>query len=240
MVLISVQKDWKTFLDMSVMCHNFYRQKGKEMSAEEKCCGRIFGYARVSTKEQNLDRQILSLKKYVPEENIVIDKQSGKDLNRPGYQALKGPLGLRRGDTLIVHTLDRLSRNKTDIMQELQFFSEQGIVVKIVDIPTTMIEFPAEQKWIGEMINSILIEVLASIAEQERITIRKRQREGIDAAKVKGKHLGRPRIVFPDEWEEIYGQWKDGKITAKQAMEQLDLKHSSFYKLAKEYEKSRR
>ena len=88
----------------------------------ENDTGRIFGYARVSTKEQHLDRQLLALKNYVPAENIIVDKQSGKDLNRPGYQALKGVLGLRRGDTLVIQSLDRLSRNKKDILQELHFF----------------------------------------------------------------------------------------------------------------------
>ncbi len=205
------------------------------MQTGEKSCGRTFGYARVSTKEQNLDRQLLALKEYVPEENIVVDKQSGKDLERPGYKALKGPLGLRKGDTLVVQSLDRLSRNKTDIMQELQYFAAQGIVIKIIDIPTTMLQLPEEQKWIGEMINTILVEVLASIAEQERLTIRKRQREGIEAAKIKGKHLGRPRIEFPDGWEPSYRKWKEGKITAKKAMECLGMKKSSFYKLVKKY-----
>jgi len=205
------------------------------MSETEKHGGKVLGYARVSTKEQNLDRQILALKDYVPEEHIVVDKQSGKDLERPGYQALKGPLGLRKGDTLIIKSLDRLSRNKSDIMRELKYFAEHGISVKVIDIPTTMLEFPAEQKWIGEMINTIIIEVLSSIAEQERLTIRKRQQEGIDAAKLKGKYLGRPRIEFPDNWDSVYGSWKSGEITAKRAMEELGLKRSSFYKLVAAY-----
>ena len=199
----------------------------------EKSCGRVFGYARVSTKEQNLDRQIIALREYVSDEYIIIDKQSGKDLERPGYKALKGPLGLRRGDTLIIQSLDRLSRNKSDIMQELQLFSKEGVQVKVIDIPTTMLDFPIEQKWIGEMVNTILIEVLASIAEQERITIRKRQKEGIEIAKIQGKHLGRPKIKVPDDWENVYKKWKVGEITAKRAMELLNLKKSSFYKLVK-------
>ena len=182
-----------------------------------------------------MDRQILALKDYVPKEHIIVDKQSGKDLERPGYQALKGPLGLRKGDTLIIKSLDRLSRNKSDIMKELKYFAEHGISVKVIDIPTTMLEFPAEQKWIGEMINTIIIEVLSSIAEQERLTIRKRQQEGIDAAKLKGKYLGRPRIEFPDNWDSVYGRWKRGEITAKRAMEELGLKRSSFYKLVAAY-----
>ena len=121
---------------------------------------KIMGYARVSSKEQNLDRQILQLKKYVEEENIIVDKASGKNLERPGYQALKGVLGLRQGDTLVITSLDRLSRSKTDIKQELQWFKEQGIRLMILDLPTSLIEIPEGQEWIRDMIENILIEVL--------------------------------------------------------------------------------
>ena len=103
---------------------------------------RILGYARVSSTGQNLDRQIMELKKYVPEENIVVDKASGKNLDRPGYQALKGALGLRKGDVLVIKSLDRLSRNKREIKQELEWFREKGIILKIIDLPTTMIQLP--------------------------------------------------------------------------------------------------
>lgn len=135
-----------------------------------------YGYARVSSTEQNLDRQILALKEFVSEENIVVDKASGKNTEREGYQALKGRLGLREGDTLYVTSLDRLSRNKEDIKQELQWFKEKKIRLKILDLPTSLVEVPEGQQWILEMIQNVLIEVLSSIAEQERLTIRKRQR----------------------------------------------------------------
>lgn len=200
--------------------------------------GRIFGYARVSSTEQNLDRQLLELKKYVPEENIVVDKQSGKTLLRPGYQALKGALGLRSGDTLYVTSLDRLSRNKEDIKGELNWFQEQGIRLMILDLPTTLIQVPEGQEWIVDMVNSIIIEVLSSIAQQEREMIRKRQREGIDAAREKGKHLGRPRLEMPDDFPDVYAEWKQGMYTAKKAMEQLGMKSSSFYRMVKQYEES--
>ena len=197
--------------------------------------GRIFGYARVSSKEQNLTRQMEQLKQYVPEENILTDKASGKDIDRPAYQALKGALGLRQGDTLLVTSLDRLSRNKEHIKQELQWFRDKGVRLKILDLPTSLIEVPEGQEWIVEMINNILIEVLASMAEQERITIRKRQREGIDAAKKQGKHLGRPRLKMPEDFPEIYSLWKSGELTAKAAMKQLHLSSSSFYRMVKQY-----
>lgn len=196
----------------------------------------VYGYARVSTREQNLDRQLLALQEYVASENILVDKASGKDLNRPSYQALKGALGLRKGDTLFVTSLDRLSRNKEEIKAELQWYKEKGVRLKILDLPTSMIEIPEGQQWILEMITNILIEVLASIAEQERVTIKKRQREGIEAARVKGKHLGRPKVVCPDNFSEIYHIWKKGNLTAKQAMTRLNLSSSTFYRMVKQYE----
>ena len=197
---------------------------------------KIMAYARVSSTEQNLDRLIEALKKYVAEEYIVVDKQSGKDLERPGYQALKGALGLRRGDTLYIKSLDRLSRNKTDIKNEVQWFKDNGIRLMILDLPTSMIQVPDGQEWVIDMVNTIIIEVLASIAEQERLTIRKRQREGIEVAKAKGKHLGRPKIKRPEKWAEVVGQWKEGEITAKQAYTSLGLSRSSFYRLLKKEE----
>ncbi len=195
--------------------------------------GKKMAYARVSSSSQNLARQIEELKQYVDEANIVVDKASGKDLNRSGFQALKGPLGLRKGDTLIIKSLDRLSRNKADIKNELEWFKENQIQLQILDLPTTMIQLPKGQEWIRDMINNIIIEVMSSIAEQERLTIRQRQREGIDVAKKQGKHMGRPKLERPVEWEQYYSMWKAGNITAKKAMEELGLKKTSFYKLAK-------
>ena len=195
--------------------------------------GKKMAYARVSSSSQNLARQIEELKQYVDEANIVVDKASGKDLNRSGFQALKGPLGLRKGDTLIIKSLDRLSRNKADIKNELEWFKENQIQLQILDLPTTMIQLPKGQEWIRDMINNIIIEVMSSIAEQERLTIRQRQREGIDVAKKQGKHMGRPKLERPVEWEQYYSMWKAGNITAKKAMEELGLKKTSFYKLTK-------
>ena len=196
----------------------------------------IYGYARVSTKEQNLGRQLLVLQKYVPENKIIVDKQSGKDLDRPGYQALKGALGLRAGDTLYVKSLDRLSRNKQDIKNELQWFKDHGVCLKIIDLPTTLVDLGEGQDWIKDMVTNILIEVISSIAEQERLSIRQRQREGIDAAKKRGKHLGRPKLIIPEHFPEVYAEWKAGKYTARYAMSRLGMKSSSFYRAVKKYE----
>ncbi|MBQ3109786.1 MAG: recombinase family protein [Clostridia bacterium] len=192
---------------------------------------RTYYYARVSSKEQNLDRQIEAFKALgADERDIITDKESGKDLNRTGYTALKNAM-LRKGDTLVVKSLDRLSRNKADIKNELQFFKDNGIRLKVIDLPTTMMELPVGQEWVFEMVNNILIEVLGTIAEQERETIKKRQAEGIEAAKKNGKRLGRPALVFPQNWKQVYADWQEGKITAKTAMELTDTKRTSFYKL---------
>ena len=194
---------------------------------------RTYYYARVSTKEQNLDRQLAAFRSLgASEREIITDKESGKDLDRKGYQALKSTI-LRSGDTLVIKSLDRLSRNKQDIHNELQFFKDNGIRLKVIDLPTTMMDLPEGQEWVFEMINNILIEVLASIAEQERLTTRQRQQEGIAVAREQGKHLGRPKAEFPLDWEETYKSWKQGDLTAVAAMKHLGLKRSTFYNLVK-------
>ena len=192
---------------------------------------RTYYYARVSSKEQNLDRQLAAFASLgAQERDIITDKESGKNLDRAGYTVRKTAL-LRRGDTLVVKSLDRLSRNKADIKNELQYFKENGIRLKVLDLPTTMIEYPEGQEWVLEMVNNILIEVLSSIAQQERETIRQRQAEGIAAARTKGKHLGRPRAVKSDNWNEVIEHWHLGEITAVEAMRLTGIKKSTFYKL---------
>ena len=192
---------------------------------------RTYYYARVSSKEQNLDRQLAAFAALgAQERDIITDKESGKDLDRAGYTALKTTL-LRCGDTLIIKSLDRLSRNKADIKTELQYFRENGIRLKVLDLPTTLMEYPAGQEWVLDMVNNILVEVLSSIAQQERETIRQRQAEGIAAAKAKGKRFGRPKAQKPDNWNEVIARWKAGEITAVEAMRQTGVKRSTFYKL---------
>ncbi len=195
---------------------------------------RTFYYARVSSSEQNLDRQLEAFVKLgADEREIITDKESGKNLDRPGYQALKTTM-LRPGDTLVVKSLDRLSRNKADIKNELQFFKDNGIRLKVIDLPTTMMALPEGQEWVFEMVNNILIEVLGTIAEQERETIRRRQREGIAAAKSKGKHLGRPATKKPANWDEVLALWRRGEISASEARRRLKMKKTVFYKVLKE------
>ena len=198
---------------------------------------KVMGYARVSSIGQNLDRQLIELRKYVPEENIIVDKSSGKNLERPGYQALKGVLGLRKGDTLVIKSLDRLSRNKEEMKQEVQWFKDNGICLRVIDLPTTMIQLGEGQEWIRDMVNNILIEVLSSIAEEERHLIKQRQKEGIIAAKAKGIRFGRPQKSYPDNWDFYYTRYRNGEVTRKYVLDQLEISVDRFKYLVRKYER---
>jgi len=207
----------------------------------------IFGYARVSTKEQCEDRQLEAIKQYcqanglpIEDRNIIVDKQSGRDFNREGYQLLKNYL-LRPGDTLIIKELDRLGRDMDQIKQEWQELTSRGINIIVIDTPilNTANRTDLEKK----LISNIVFELLAYMAEKEREKIRQRQREGIEMARKAGKHLGRPRIDYAtlgrqqkELVRQYYPQWQKGEITAVKFMEILGLKKNTFYKIMKQYE----
>lgn len=216
--------------------------KKEEIDMEDTA--RTYYYARVSSTGQNLARQLEAFRKLgATDRDIITDKASGKDTDRTGYQALKGQL-LRKGDTLVVTSLDRLSRTKADIKGELQYYQQNGIRVKVLDLPTTMMDLPEGQAWIGDMVSNIMVEVIASFAEQERLKIKTRQREGLDAMPLdekgrristkKGTHAGRPDTPKPANWEEVMKPWKAGSITAREAMKRLGLSRSTFYRMVKE------
>lgn len=197
---------------------------------------KVYGYARVSTKEQNLDRQLEVLRSYgIEDRDIITDKQSGKDFNREGYLTLKNNL-LRAGDTLVIKELDRLGRNYEEIKNEWNELIKSGIEIIVIDTPILNTSNKGDLE--KSLISNIVFELLGYMAEKERVKIKQRQREGIDIALAKGKQFGRPAIRFPENWEEVYFQWKDKKITAVKAMDLLGLKKNSFYKLVKEYEES--
>jgi len=207
----------------------------------------IFGYARVSTKEQCEDRQLEAIKQYcqanglpIEDRNIIVDKQSGRDFNREGYQLLKNYL-LRPGDTLIIKELDRLGRDMDQIKQEWQELTSRGINIIVIDTPilNTANRTDLEKK----LISNIVFELLAYMAEKEREKIRQRQKEGIEMARKAGKHLGRPRIDYAtlgrqqkELVRQYYPQWQKGEITAVKFMEILGLKKNTFYKIMKQYE----
>lgn len=196
---------------------------------------KTFYYARVSSKNQNLQRQIdRFLAAGANERDIITEKERGNNFqNRPAYQAMKNYM-LREGDCLVVCSIDRLGRNKNQIKQELEYFKAHSIRVKILDIPTTLTDFLNGQEWIQDMVNNILIEVLGSMAEQERTNLRERQKQGIESAKRSGKvRFGRPPAQKPPNWNQVYPRWKAGEITAVQAMKEMGLTKSTFYRLAK-------
>lgn len=152
-----------------------------------------YAYLRVSTAEQNLDRQIEAVREYCPElkeDCVYADKQSGKDFERKQYQAMKKVL--RPGDEVIVKELDRLGRNKDGVKSELEWFKSHGVVVRILDIPTTLMDVKGNE-WVLDMVTNIIVEVISAIAEQERVKIKARQAEGIACAKEKGVKFGRPK-----------------------------------------------
>ena len=198
---------------------------------------RTYYYARVSSSGQHLTRQLEKFYEMGAESrDIITDKESGKDLDRPGYLALRNTI-LRPYDTLVITSLDRLSRRKADIVKELQFYKENHITVRVLDLPTTMLSLPEKEAWVFDLVNGILIEVLGTLAEQERNNIHERQAAAYAALKKQGRKFGRPLIEKPSNWDTVFFKWKNGEITAKKAMEITSLKRTSFYKLVKEESK---
>ena len=194
---------------------------------------KTFAYCRVSSTDQNEDRQVEAMLELgINERDIFVDKCSGKDFERPQYQALK--LQLREGDVLVIKSIDRLGRNYKQICEERrEIVRDIKANIKVVDMP--ILDTTRTDGLIGEVISDIVLQLLGYVAEQERAFIKQRQAEGIKLAKEKGKRLGKPPIQYPDNWQDIYQIWKSGSITAREAMKRLNLKPTSFYKLAKNY-----
>ncbi len=212
----------------------------------------IFGYARVSTDDQNLNRQLNELRKIIPEErNIIRDEESGKDFNRKGYNSLVGTADaapmLREGDLLVICSIDRLGRNYTEIKQQWDYITNTlKANIKVLDMPlldtsTNLNDNSLDKHFMADLV----LQILAYVAEKERENIRKRQRQGIDVMPIvngkkvsakTGRATGRPNATYPDNWQEVYSEWKSGAITAAAAMVKLGIKKTTFYKLVKQYE----
>lgn len=194
---------------------------------------KTFGYCRVSTNEQKEDRQLQAMLDLgINERDIFVDKCSGKDFTRPQYQALK--LQLREGDILVIKSIDRLGRNYKQICDEWREITRNiKANIKVIDMP--VLDTTKTDGLISEVISDIVLQLLSYVAEQERAFIKQRQAEVIQIAKEKGKRLGKPPIQYPGNWKEVYMIWKSGNITAREAMKQMNLKPTSFYKLAKNY-----
>ena len=194
---------------------------------------KIFGYCRVSSFDQNEDRQVEAMLDLgINERDIFTDKCSGKDFERPQYQALK--LQLREGDVLVIKSIDRLGRNYKQICEEWREITREiKANIKVIDMP--ILDTTRTDGLIGEVISDIVLQLLGYVAEQERAFIKQRQAEGIKLAKAKGKRLGKPPIPYPINWEEVYRIWQAGSITAREAMKRTNLKPTTFYKLAKNF-----
>ena len=196
-------------------------------------------YARVSTKHQNLARQMDAADRIDGIAERFCDKQSGKTFDRPEYQRMKSLLA--DGDEVVVKSLDRLGRNKVEMKSELDWFMAHGVVVRVMDLPTTMIEMPVGQEWVLDMVNNILIEVLGAIAEQERKTTEQRRLEGIaamptvDGKKISaktGRGFGRPKLNIDNvAAQKIFAEQKSGNKTIQECCEELGISRSTWYNL---------
>lgn len=195
----------------------------------------VYGYVRVSSRDQNEDRQLLAFQEVgIPEKNIYMDKQSGKDFKRPQYRKMLRKL--KKDDLLYIKSIDRLGRNYEEILQQWRILTkEKGIDIVVLDMP--LLDTRRGKDLMGTFLSDIVLQVLSFVAENERTNIRQRQAEGIAAAKAKGVKFGRPASPLPDNFDNIYRQWKQGEITGKDAAKECDLALSSFRYKADVYEK---
>ncbi|RDZ11118.1 DNA recombinase [Priestia megaterium] len=195
---------------------------------------RRFGYIRVSSRDQNEGRQLQSMQEVgISPRDIFIDKQSGKNFNREQYQLLKRMI--RKGDILYIHSLDRFGRNKEEILQEWNAITKE-IEADIVVLDMPLLDTTQYKDSLGTFIADLVLQILSWMAQEERDQIRKRQREGIDAALNNGISFGRPKAQVSQEFIEAYNRWKQKEITAVQAMKEANVKKTTFYKLVKIYE----
>ena len=193
-----------------------------------------FGYIRVSSKDQNEARQVENMRKEgIEERDIIIEKQSGKNFERPKYQALKQMA--RKGDTIVFDSITRMGRNMKETTKEYEELVERGI--NLIFLKEPMLNTDNEKGDVmKEAIQKIILTVLTAFAEKERVDIKIRQAEGIEAAMKSGKKFGRPQIELPANFEAVYDDWKGGHITAVQAMKDTSLTRATFYRLVKKYE----
>ena len=196
--------------------------------------GNLYGYISVSTKEQNEDRQLLALKELaIQEKNLFIDKQSGKDFERPQYRKMVRKL--KKDDLLYIKSIDRLGRNYSEILEQWRILTkEKGIDIVVLDMP--LLDTRRGKDIMGTFLSDIVLQVLSFVAENERTTIRQRQAEGIAAAKARGVKFGRPPLPLPDNFYEVHRAWRGKKISLKQAASMCEMPVGTFYGKAKKFE----
>ena len=190
--------------------------------------GAVYGYVRVSTQSQREDRQLAAMREYgVATNRIVVEKQSGKDFDRPGYQSLLRQL--RAGDTLVVKSLDRLGRDYAEIQEQWRVITkERGVAVVVLDMP--LLNTREHTELVGQLISDLVLQLLSFVAQTERESIRERQREGIDAAKARGVRFGRPRAELPEGFEDTVAAWRRGEYTAQEAAQRLGVSRGTFFR----------
>ncbi len=196
----------------------------------------VYGYVRVSSKDQNEERQVITMRDMqIPEENIFIDKQSGKDFNRPQYKRLLRKV--KENDLIYIKSIDRLGRNYGEILEQWKIITkDKGVDLYVIDMP--ILDTRREKNLLGTFISDLVLTLLSYVAENERTTIRQRQAEGIAAAKARGIHFGRTPKPLPENFYEVYQKWKMKKITITEAAKQCEMPQTTFYEKARKYEKS--
>lgn len=194
-----------------------------------------FGYVRVSTKDQNPERQIKTLMEMgIEERNIYVEKKSGHNFNREVYDMLVNHI-MRKGDRLTVTELKRFGRNYAEIYREWHHITKElQMDIRVADMK--ILDTSLNKDLLGQVITDVVLALLSYVAEGDWEERHELQRQGIEVAKEAGKHLGRPRTEFPENWEECYNRWKSGEITAREAMRLMGLKKDSFYRLVKKHE----
>jgi len=200
-----------------------------------------FGYVRVSSKDQNEERQIQNMKDLgIEDRDIFIDKQSGKNMKRENYQMLKRLV--RIGDTIVFDSLTRLGRSMNDVLEEFRYYERHEINLQFIKEPFINVNYKGEttNDVIQSAIQKATLTILSAFAEKERYAIKQRQAEGIALTEKQGRRLGRPPVEITAEFITAYKEWKSGAITAVGAMEKYGIKRSSFYKLAKQYAETKR
>ena len=198
--------------------------------------GNVFGYVRVSSKDQNEDRQVITMREMqIPEENIFIDKQSGKDFNRPQYKKLLRKV--KPDDLIYIKSIDRLGRNYSEILDQWKVITkDKRVDLYVMDMP--ILDTRREKNLLGTFISDLVLALLSYVAENERINIRQRQAEGIAAAKARGVHFGRRPNPLPENFYEVYQLWKMKKISVSAAAKQCGMPQTTFFERARAYEKS--
>ena len=198
--------------------------------------GSIYGYIRVSSRDQNEDRQMIALRELqVPEKNIFMDKQSGKDFERPQYKKML--CRFKKDDLLYIKSIDRLGRNYAEILEQWRILTkDKGIDIVVLDMP--LLDTRRGKDLMGTFLSDIVLQVLSFVAENECTNIRQRQAEGIAAAKARGVKFGRPPSRLPDNFHDVYQRWKNGKITGTAAAVECGMALSSFRYKAEIYEKA--